>query len=99
MLEGDQLASVSASLGSAAALVKKLRAVEPGVALPGGGEVSLLPALFEGVGVQAALKLAIGSHLYLYRVNPRCACVVCVCVFVCGVCVCVCVCVCVFVFA
>lgn len=59
VLEGEQLASVSASLAAAAALVKKLRAVEPGVLLPGGGSLSMLPSLFEGVGVQAALKLAI----------------------------------------
>jgi DNA mismatch repair protein MutS2 len=59
VLDGEQLASVSASLTAAAGLVKKLRAVDPDVALPGGGSLRLLPSLFEGVGVQAALKLAI----------------------------------------
>eukprot|EP00967_Tisochrysis_lutea_P109100 scaffold169524_cov30-Tisochrysis_lutea.AAC.2 len=63
VLEGDQFASISSSLGAAAALVKKLRAIEPDMSVPNGGAIRLLPSLFEGVGVQAGLKLAIDEAI------------------------------------
>ena len=71
VLEGPQLASISTSLGAAASLVKKMRSLDDaqgsggsggsgGGGGGGGGAVPhRLPALFDGVGVQAALKLAI----------------------------------------
>ena len=67
VLTGEQLATVATSLGAAGTLVKALKAAQAAAAgegtgaHAGGSGVRVLPALFDGVPVQAGLRRSIGE--------------------------------------
>ena len=61
VLTGEQLVEVASSLVVAQALVKRLRSVQVEVAEESDRVVQALPALFEGIPVQAELRRAIGD--------------------------------------
>ena len=63
VLSGEQLASITGSLVTAAAAIKKLKAMQGGAEAGDAHTLSALPALFDGIPVQAELRRAIADAI------------------------------------